>query len=72
MIELFSRTVRIGGNGCGYRDITIHEMTESEIRNLKDMRWITLIVGVVIGSVGMTIYDYRVFTDVFHKFCHVL
>lgn len=49
MIELHTRIVRIGGNGVGYRDITIHEMTESEIDFLKESRWAGLLVGLTAG-----------------------
>lgn len=58
--ELRSRTVRIGGPnlapGCGFRDIVVHEMTESEIRFLKESRYYALIVGLVIGfAAGMAL-----------------
>lgn len=53
MVDLYSRTVRIGGPdlapGCGYRDITIHEMTESEIDLLKTSRWVGVVAGFALG-----------------------
>jgi hypothetical protein len=56
-IELHSRTVRIGGPelapGCGYRDILIHEVTESELEGLRALPWIagafSFTVGLLIG-----------------------
>lgn len=51
MFELYSRIQRIGGNGVGYRDIVIHEMTESEIRILKESRWFLLFAGLAVGFI---------------------
>lgn len=61
--DLYSRTVRIGGPdlapGCGYRDIVIHEMTESEIEMLKTARWafpsLAIIVGFMAGAIYMAV-----------------
>jgi len=53
--ELYTRTVRIGGDelapGCGYRDIVIHEVTESELQSLRAYPWFALAIGFVIGLV---------------------
>lgn len=55
-MELYSRVVRIGGPelgpNCGYRDIVVHEMTEGEIRNLKEGRWLLLFVGLCVGFIA--------------------
>lgn len=58
--NLYSRVQRIGGYGnCGYRDIVIHEMTESEIANLRAGRWaipaMTFIVGFMAGAIYMAV-----------------
>ena len=45
---LESRKVRIGGNGCGY-DIIVQEMTESEVRHLKEMRYAGFVAGLSLG-----------------------
>lgn len=47
-MELYSRVERIGGPN-GYRDIAIHEMTEAEIRFLKEGRWFLLLIGLTAG-----------------------
>ena len=49
-IELHSRVQRIGGNGVGYRDIIIHEMTESEIQSLREQRWVFPLIGMMTGA----------------------
>jgi len=58
--DLYSRTVRIGGPdlapGCGWRDIVIHEMTESEIRQLKTGRFIFPMISFVFGFLAGAIY----------------
>jgi hypothetical protein len=55
--DLYSRVQRIGGYGnCGYRDIVIHEMTESEIENLKLGRWAIPVVTFVLGFIAGAIY----------------
>lgn len=53
--DLHSRVVRLHTGGS-YRDITIHEMTESEIRFLKSQRWALFSLGVALGAVTPIFY----------------
>jgi hypothetical protein len=69
--DLHSRTVRIGGPtlspGCGYRDIVIHEMTEGEIRNLRQARWTFGAIGLIIGLVaGFGWAFYNLYPQIVH------
>jgi hypothetical protein len=50
MVELYSRTVRIG-TPHAYRDIAVHEMTESEIRWLKESRWVYVLIAFSVGFI---------------------
>lgn len=53
--NLHTRVVRLH-TGTSYRDVTVHEMTESEIESLKRTPWIYAAYGVLAGVVPTFVY----------------
>lgn len=62
--NLHSRVVRLH-TGSSYRDIAVHEMTESEIESLKTMKWVYAAYGFMAGAIPTFIY----FASAIHALC---
>lgn len=63
--NLYSRVQRIGTEHS-YRDIMIHEMTEQEIRWLKESRWFYVLMALMVGFTAGGIFT--ILTGPYPKF----